>query len=256
MIHTAIFNLVTTGIIFTGTGNQFQAFDCLMTSANAMNIVDLSTGTFTNFDIAESAITGPVGGFAISGLAASANIEAGHIAAVFDSDIGGLGGTLQNIDPDDDLWEFRLNEGIRDTLRDALVSVQGNATETVIALEATPVKAAATFVVGPQSGFTGDTTGRITYNLAKDIRVPVTASLTIKKASGSSARVLACVAENGVVVAQSCIGVDCSGSLSGNVTLTWQSDLAQTEYVEIWLENPTGEGTVNNILVDAVLRAN
>jgi hypothetical protein len=255
-IHTAFFNIATAGLSFTGTGNQLVMIDTLFATTNAMKVVDLGTATFSNIDIAETAITTQVGGFGLSGTTASGNMEGDHIGAVFDSDIGGDGTPLENITADDAQWAFVLNESIRDTWRDALVSVQGNTTETVIALEATPVKAAATFVVGPQSGFTGDTTGRITYDLLKDTRVPVTASLTLKKASGGTARVLAGIAENGSIVSQSRIGVDCSGSVSGNVTLVWQSDLSQTNYIEIFLENPTGAGTVNNVLVDAVFRAN
>jgi hypothetical protein len=43
--------------------------------------------------------------------------------------------------------------------------MHGNATETVIAATATPVKVAGTFIVGDVSGYTGDTTGRITQTV-------------------------------------------------------------------------------------------
>jgi hypothetical protein len=258
LIHTAIFNVTTSGLSFTGTGNRLVMFDSLISPTTAMDILDLGPATFSNFDISECSLTGPVGSVGIKGDTDSGNIETGHIAVVLDCEVGGLGTALQGIDPDDALWSFQLNEGIRDTLRDALVSVQGNALETNMGgATGNPVKANAVFTVGPQSGFTGDTTGTVTYDLPNDIRVPVTASLTLKKASGGSSRVLACIAENGVVVAQSCIGVDCSNSASGNVTLIWQSDLSQTNYVEVWLENPVvGGNTTNNVLVDAVFRIN
>jgi hypothetical protein len=258
LIHTAFFNIATSGLSFTGTGNRLVMFDSLISPTLAMDVLDLGTATFSNFDIAECSLIGPVGSVSIKGDTDSGNVETGHIAVVLDCELGGLGTALQGIDPDDALWSFQLNEGARDTLRDALVSVQGNALETNMGgATGNPVKANAVFTVGPQSGFTGDTTGTVTYDLPNDIRVPVTASLTLKKASGGSSRVLACIAENGVVVAQSCIGVDCSNSASGNVTLIWQSDLSQTNYVEVWLENPTvGGNTTNNVLVDAVFRVN
>jgi len=190
----------------------------------------------------------------LSGLINSGNLSATGKGTFGDVDLAGGGATLNNIDPDDARWVFAANNTVRSTIRDAIVSVQGNALETVIASEATPVKANAVFTVGRSSGFTGDTTGRITYDLITDIVVPISASLTVLKASGGTARVVACVSVNGAAVAQSCIGADCSSSTSGNITLTWQSDLSQTNFVEVFLENPTGEGTVNNVLVDAVLR--
>ena len=72
-------------------------------------------------------------------------------------------------------------------------------------------------------------------------------------ASGGSVDVTAYVAVNGTVVAESSIGTDCSSTVSGNIPLTWQEELATDDFIEVFLEN--NDGTGNIILVDAVFRA-
>ena len=109
----------------------------------------------------------------LSGLAASANIAADGQGAIFDCKFIGLGTPLNNIDPDDDLWLFVGSNAIRDTIRDAICSMQGNATETVIASAGAPILVAGTFVVGRSSGFTPDTNGRATYNIIKPVVIPI-----------------------------------------------------------------------------------
>lgn len=218
--------------------------------------IDLGTTVLDSVDIKNIFATMSVGTTLLDGLTGSGNISAEGTGTFAEVELVGGGGTLNNIDTDDDRWFFAANNTVRDTIRDSILSVQGNTTETIIASEATPVKAAATWTIGRESGFTGDTTGRATYDLLQGVVTPMTASLTITKASGGTARVVAYIAENGTVVPESAIGVDCSSSVSGNISLTWQSELAQTNFLEVFLENPTGEGTVNNILVDAVFRVN
>lgn len=249
--------VVTKGIAFTASTMDVISIDsCTWIQFGGTGLA-LAVMVSESIQVKNVFLTISSGVIFIDGLTNSGNISSTGSGIV--TDVRGTGAGVElgaNIVPDDSRWGFGANTRIRNTIRDAIVSVQGNATETVIASEATPVKAAATFTVGRSSGFTGDTTGRVTYDLLNGIVMPMTATLTVLKASGGASRVKAYIAVNGSIVADSGIGADCSAAESGNITLTWQSELAATNFIEVFLENPAGEGTVNNILVDAVLRVN
>ena len=81
----------------------------------------------------------------------------------------------------------------------ANVHMHGNATETVIAATATPVKVAGTFIVGDEAGYTGDTTGRITHtgNTARHI---INAIISMTVVSGTNHTVSMYIALNGTVI--------------------------------------------------------
>jgi hypothetical protein len=61
LTHTSIFGITASGLTWSGTGNSFIVFDSIITTVNAMTLVDFSTATFTDISIGDSTITGPVG---------------------------------------------------------------------------------------------------------------------------------------------------------------------------------------------------
>ena len=67
----------------------------------------------------------------------------------------GAGSLLDGITVDDEKWQFDLNDDIADSRPDALMSMQGNATVTTIAVAGTPVKVAGTWVVEADSQMKG-----------------------------------------------------------------------------------------------------
>ncbi len=138
-----------------------------------------------------------------------------------------------------------------DALPYAQVHIQGNSTATTIGTAGTPVKAAGTFTVGIQSGFTGDTTGKIVYNgtITRVVAVHVTA--TIKPASANNQDLFIQIAKNGTVEAGSKIVREVDTAQTANCSTFFNVSLAQNDYVELYVGNATS--TDNVVVTDAIL---
>ena len=134
----------------------------------------------------------------------------------------------------------------------ANVSMHGNSTQTVISSTATPVKVAGTFIVGDESGYTGDTTGRITHtgNTARHI---INAIISISVASGTNHRISMYIAKNGTVVTNTKTTATTSNGLYRSLATFANLELDDGDYVEIFVRN---ESTTDNLIVlDAIIGA-
>ena len=134
----------------------------------------------------------------------------------------------------------------------ATVTMQGNATATVIASIATAVKAAGTFVVGAVSGYTGDTTGKVTHTGDTAIDV-INALATIDVASGSNRLVSIYIAKNGTIIPETKMSDTISTGHPRSITTFANISLASNDYIEIYVRN---ESTTDNLTVtNAILGA-
>jgi hypothetical protein len=133
----------------------------------------------------------------------------------------------------------------------AQVSVQGNTGATTISTAGTPVKAAATFVVGIQSGFTGDTTGKIVYNGTSARVAAVHVSATFSPVASNNQEVFIQVAKNGTVEAGSKITRKVDAADSANASTFFNVSLSQNDYIELYIGNDTS--TDNVVLIDAIM---
>lgn len=134
----------------------------------------------------------------------------------------------------------------------ANVSMHGNSTETVISSTATPVKVAGTFVVGDESGYTGDTTGKITHN-GHTARHIINAIISMTVASGTNHTVSMYIALNGTIVASSKTTTTTSSGLYRSLATYANLELNDGDYVEIFVRN---ESTTDNLIVlDAIIGA-
>ena len=134
----------------------------------------------------------------------------------------------------------------------ANVTMHGNSTETVIAATATPVKVAGTFVVGDVSGYTGDTTGRITQtgNTARHI---INAIISMTVASGTNHQVSMYIALNGTFIPSTKTTTTTSSGLYRSLATFANLELDEGDYVEIFVRN---ESTTDNLIVlDAIIGA-
>ncbi len=138
-----------------------------------------------------------------------------------------------------------------DALPHAQVHMQGNSTATTIASAGTPVKVAGTFTVGIQSGFTGDTTGKIVYNGTTTRVVNVKASATVKPATQSSQDLFLQIAKNGTVIAGSKIVREVDTAQTANLFTFFNISLAQNDFVEVFVGNATS--TDNVVVSDIVI---
>lgn len=239
---------------FTGviSARQFQ-----MTSASAtFKAIDLGTATSPTIEFVDLSVTAPAGAFGISGLASSGNVTSGSIASVTSCEFLGGMTALENITIDDIRWSFLANSGISDTNPDALLSLTGNTTETVIAASSTDgtnaVLLAGTWVVERTSQYTGTTAGRATYDAERDIAVPVTIQATVEAASGTNKDIAMYLAVNGSVVVSARSKNKVGQNDPRTLSVPWQINFSQTNFIEIFLENQTD--AINLIGTDAILR--
>lgn len=243
------------GVTLAGSNWLFitmTEIDLESTSATFVGI-DFGTAISDAFNSRELLFVAPAGAIGISGLTNSGNISAGRIATLRDSNFSGGMTGLSGLSPDDIRWAFSFNGGIQDTTPDAMVSLNNNATETVITVTGTPVKVAGTFVAERGSHYTGDTTGRITYNGERPITTPVDIVVTLKSAGGTNKDVEAFLALNGAVISNSGKTNRVGQNDPKNVSVVWQLSLTQNDFLEVFVANNTD--TVNLVVVDAILRA-
>ena len=133
----------------------------------------------------------------------------------------------------------------------AQVTVQGNTGATTISTAGTPVKGAATYVVGIQSGFTGDTTGKIVYNGTAARVAAVHVSATFSPVASNNQEIFIQIAKNGAVEAGSKITRKVDAAESANASSFFNVSLSENDFIELYIGNDTS--TDNVVLVDAIL---
>lgn len=246
---------VTDGITIAGNSTVVFSIDkvSLISTSSSFVGVDIGTSVIINIEIVNLICVAPASAIGISGVASSANVPAGLIAFVGSSSFTGGMTDLQNITENDVRWDFIGNSPTPDTIKDALLSFNGNATETVISTINTPVVVNATWTCVRESLFTCTTGGRITSLSERNVVLPIDVSIGVISAGGGSIDVTVYVTLNGSVVADSAVTIAISGSNQAFITIPWQLDLSENDFIEVYLENNTN--TTNIIAESAKLRA-
>ena len=241
------------GISFSGVSSLVLFARTAFVSSNVAHVsIDLGASTTDNLEILNGIFEAPVGASAISGLASSGNIDVGSLASVGGCSFSGGIAPLSGITEDDTRWAFIANDQIRDTSADALISFSGNATVTTISAVDTPVLVAGTWVEQQVSQFTSDANGRLTYIAERDIPAPITASVDIEPDTGSNITMTVYLALNGTIIPDSGRLIRGDNNDPKSLTVIWQLELSENDYVELFAENNTN---TNDLLISgAVLR--
>lgn len=117
---------------------------------------------------------------------------------------------------------------------------QGNATETVIAVQSTPVKVAGTYNSGDLQGFS-QASGTLTYTETDSRTMAVRATVTgsFDLANGT---ITVLIAKNGTVIAKSGQSPDLDGTSPSFKAVTSQAmvNLLQNDTIEVFVQNDTG----------------
>jgi hypothetical protein len=246
--------ITTGGLTFTGAHSNLSLSNMLL-FLNGGTFCNLGTATFGTVNIRDLILQTSAGGTTLlSGAASSANITAGGLGVVSNCRLAGSATALSGITTDDSLWNFALNDDIENTRQDGLLSMQANATDTVIATINTPVLVAGTWVVQEAGQMTGTTAGRLTSTSGRGTHLPITASLSIAPVSGSNKTLSVYVAVNGSVITASKRTAVVSSTSIASVTLPWKYDLQPTDYIEVFVENNTD--AVDILVSSAILRVN
>ena len=261
------FNVDNIGVFSCNQGFTFTGTDQQALSANKVRF-ESGNSSFVGFDLTNSihqtlnistAIFMMVdGGVGISGLADSANISADYVATVTNSEFIGSSTPLSGIDHKDGRFEFAGNSGVQDSISDALITITGNATETVISAASSDgsnaVKMAGTWTDVDLSRFSSDGTGRLTYTREKTEKLPIDVTISILAAAGGDKQVAAYLAINGVIIEATGMQETASSTKAGVSVIIYQHEFETGDYVEIFLENQTS--TDNLIGQRAVSRIN
>lgn len=153
---------------------------------------------------------------------------------------------ITGVQYDDNKAWFRECRGVQNSAEIGQYTMQGNATATTIGATGTPVKVAGTTVGGSLVQKFTHTSNRLTYTgaVTRDFKVTVTLSAT----AGNGNQVGIYVAKNGTVIDESetYITTNASGRLE-NGSVQTLVELAQNDYIEIWVENNT---SVTNVTVE------
>lgn len=218
-------------------------------------LFDFGSSVSNEIELLDCIAVGDSSATAISGLASSGNISSGGVGQVSGCNFGFLSTPLSNIDPDDIRWSFNANSGIADSVTDSLISIQGNATESVISSTGVPVKMSGTWVDNGSSRFSVDTNGgRMTYIGERNSNIPIDYVSSMKSAAGGDKQVSMYVAINGSVISETKVTDTASNSKSGALKGIWQHNFANGDYVEMFISNDTN--TENLIVESAVGRIN
>ncbi len=163
------------------------------------------------------------------------------------------GTALAGITPADNRWDFHKTQGIAETRADGLVSLSGNATETVISGSGTPTLALGTWVCQSESQFTCTAAGRLTYSGELVQSFPFDCTFTVLMASGGDKQVMVYLAKNGTIITETGSQVTASSSKAGSGGCIWQDQFSATDYIEVWVENVSD---AVNVIVNGTMRVN
>lgn len=242
------------GFIFTGSSNRQAVSHLCEIIMGGGAYYNLGTAIFQAVSVNDYAATLSAGSNLLSGATASANITTGGLGFISFGRHSGVGTPILGITNADARWQFIGNDDITDTRSDALLSITGNTTETVISVVDTPVLVLGTWNEERVSQFSSTAAGRVTYVGGKNAVIPITASLTCKTASGGDKDVSFYIAKNGTVVSNSKTSNTVKLTNPGNTTIIWQDEAVNGDYYEIFVEN--NSDTINIIVIDTKLRIN
>jgi hypothetical protein len=247
----------TDGIVFTGSNWSLISLDrfAFITANTSFVGFDLGTCVSSAIELNDLFIVGPSGAIALTGAANSANISAGGLGTLTNSNFDGGITPVTVIDFNSDIrWESTGNDDIADSTEDALMSIQGNVTQTIITVAGTPVKMVGVWTDEGSSRFTTDVTGRMTYNGERDSKLPIDITVSVEPASGTNINLAAYIAVNGSVVSATKKVASASSGSPASITMIWQRTFSENDYVEVWLANE--DNTTNVIGSSGVGRIN
>ncbi len=246
MVIVAFRNITDTGFRFFGSfGNLSVQFSLGVVFDSAF--LDLGTAVFNSIEAATTRmVIIESGGSGVSGLTGSGNINTGGIGSIRNCRFDGAGSPISGISTEDALWDFFGNDDIANSRPDALISLKGNFTETVISSVGVEVLVAGSWAEITSSQFTTTAAGRVTYNGGRPAKLPITVSTGITVSSGVNQTIHVHLFLNGTIIEDSevILNVD-STDVKNQVNLyqlTWQP----SDYLELFVSN---ESTINNVTV-------
>lgn len=215
--------------------------------------IDFSNALITTMELRDFEPLGISGSVALKGLPNSQNIVAGNIASIESSNFNNSDmAALDGVTVSDVRFEFSDCGGLQDTISDAIIYFRNNATNTTFSGVNTPAKVVATWSVERLSKFSHPINGRLVSLNERPAVFPVDLTLYVKATTGTSVNVTVHLYINGVVSAVATAYGTANNVSSTRLSLPWQLELEETEYIEVWIENNTNGNAI--LVVDGTLR--
>ena len=227
---------VTGSIVTTGSGTGTPVLEIDGTVNKIRNITD-GAGIITSID----AVNGVeiAHNFTVDSIGEPIMQNSTAASPTFASIVGGDGINVTTTGS-------QINIASAELASYATVTMQGNSTESVISTAGTPVKVGGTFVVGDVSGFTADTTGKITEAESGTTRHVINAIISMTAASGTNHQCSIYIALNGAVVATTRMTNTITAGLSRSMATFANIELTTNDYLEIYVSN---DSTTDNLIV-------
>ena len=252
--NIAFEGLVAGGLTFAGA-NQILVVNVGVAFLGGGSLIDLGTSTFQAISIENGFIPSSAPGtFFLSGLSNSGNLIPGGLATVSGNKGFGSGSSLNGISVSDVRWEFSGNNTIPDTVSDGLMSTQSNALVTAITTISVPVKVNAVWTLGTAARFDFDSSGRLTFVGERAEKLPIDITASILGATGGDKQASMCLAINGSIVTATCQETTVNSTKAGTVSLVWQHNFTNGDYVEVFVTNETD--TVDLVVTQSIVRIN
>ena len=255
--NSAALSVATTGIDITGSNWSILSISKWANVSSSATFVGIDLGTSIHKNVELENLffnVSNAGAIGVSGLSSSGNMTANTLGVISNS--GFIGGMqeLSGLNVSDIRWNFSGNTGIADSRTDGLLSMQGNATNTVITVAGTPVLVAGTWVVELDSQMTGTTGGRLTFDPERPGKLPITAQVSVAPSSGTNIAMAAYVAIDGTIVANSKGEGTASSGSPTSITIPWQRAFSNAQFLEVFVANE--DNTTDLLVSSAKLRVN
>jgi len=236
--------------IFSGTCDVVIITDVIVRAWTGV-LFELDGAMFGRFSITTvQAASASGANVVVEGQVSSANIAVGAVGEITRVIVTGAVIASTTIFPSDLRWQFLENSFAADSVVNALLSLQANAVNTVIALIDTPVLVAGAWTVEHDNKMTGTVGGRVTYDAQRDTDPSIVASLTVSPVSGGTQTISIYLALNGSVIANSRRTSAVASGSTTSITLTWGLTLETNDFVEVFVSNDSG---TTDILVSAAV---
>ena len=220
--------------------------------------IDLGSAVLATLEITDFRSSAPAGAIAIKGLAANGNISPNQKATIASCEFSGGIVALDGIDEGDFRYSFDTVTGVRDSNPDAIITMSGNTTATVISASSSDgsnaVLVAGTWLEKDASQYTTTAAGRITANFESPVPSPIMITASVEPVSGTNKTIALYVCVNGVIQFESGLPVRIDANNPLPMIVNWQEEMSSTvnSYVEVFVENRTD--TTNILVSTAVSR--
>jgi len=138
-------------------------------------------------------------------------------------------------------YDVFANQGILNSVSGVVMTLIGNTTDTALSTGVPVIidtNGGATLQAAVRYAVTG--AGRATYNGTKQVYVSIHASISFEKQGGGADDYKFYIYKNGSPLPDAEVDIDVNANASTALPMVYGTLMSQNDYIEFWVENPTG----------------